>query len=452
MEAGSVTYHSTKLCRYGRCHKDRERIKALEKTKSHDHTDIDLYQTMKENERALIERRKVHEKHVAASGGQDNVIFDPIEADRRTMAQKETRQGDEQSGLDRGLAGLESLALGKGGDGMEFTDPLHSRTTSDDPFSPTRRGGDNDEDSEDIPLWRQQSTKDEQDYPNDETAIFLLERGYPRSSVDKVKQKNNNFQALQQLWNELGDYSAAPSDIDAEELQALRQEEREVLDAIFGEDIEWFMDPETPDSNPKNSTILDASVPITTYEPPARFFVGSEPPPELRLEIYLAHSQYPLGDPQLFTLISHVGEIWEAVVQEEGVAAAKAEKEARQARLEAMRQQQAEAAAEAAADLTTTASAVEAGLGPTIKYTSEQERRAYAASIVAKAKQGMAATNSSSSANEARKGKKFYNTGVGGIMSRMKLTHKYRFNIIMNKGDDDDDEEEEESAPESSSS
>ena len=43
MEAGSVTYHNTKLCRYARCHKDRDRVKALEKTKSHDHTDIDFF-------------------------------------------------------------------------------------------------------------------------------------------------------------------------------------------------------------------------------------------------------------------------------------------------------------------------------------------------------------------------------------------------------------------------
>jgi len=446
MEAGSVTYHNTKLCRYGRCHKDRERIKALEKTKSTDRTDIDLYQEMKNNERALIERRKQHSKHVALTGAplQDD-IFDPIEADRQAMAHKETRQGDEQSGLDQGMAALESLALGDGG--LKVTAAAYS---SSDPSSKSKR---NDEDTEDTPIWHQQSTKDEQDYNNNETAIFLLERGYPRSSVDKVKEKKN-LQALQQLWSELGDYSTASQEVDADELMSAREEEREVLDAIFGEDIEWFMDPE---SNSQDTTILDASVPITTYEPPQRYFMGSEPPPELRLEIYLANSHYPFchsppllalvgggipqeyllkmtqqlyqeailkateeepGDPQLFTLITHVGEIWEAVVEEEGIAAAKAEEEARQARLKAIREQQAEMSLEAGADDPTTASSAHQGAGIP-NFTSEQERRAYAASIIAKSRHGVQVTTTSSStkvddtvAATAKQGKKYYNTGV----------------------------------------
>jgi len=393
----------------------------------------------------------------------NDMIFDPIEADRRAMMHKETQQGDLHSGLDQGVAALESLALGRRGGMMEYTGgPSHSGSRHDhDPFSITG-GGDSggDDGTEDIPIWQRQSTDNERDYPNNETAIFLLERGYPRTTVDNVGDKNH-IQALQQVWNELGDYRAAlDEEIDTKELQAVREEEREVLDAIFGEDIEWFIDPETPESNNINHTILDASVPITTYEPPARYFLGSDPPPELRMEIYLARSQYPFcqsppllalvgggipqeylykmtqqlyqeatlkakeeepGDPQLFALITLVGEIWEAVVNEEGVAAAKAEKEARQARLKALReQQQAQLATEGTGttDATTAPSCIESGAG-IIKYTSEQERRAYAASVVARARHvGSQATTYNISngdddaATKAKKNKNFYNTGV----------------------------------------
>ena len=55
MESGAVTYHNTKLCRYQRCDKDRQRVKELEKTKSKD-IDVNYYEEMKANERRIIER------------------------------------------------------------------------------------------------------------------------------------------------------------------------------------------------------------------------------------------------------------------------------------------------------------------------------------------------------------------------------------------------------------
>ena len=463
MAAGSVTYHNPKLCRYARCHKDRDRIKALEKTKSRDHTDIDLYAERQANERALIERRKAAGKATTAEA-----IYDPIAADLKSLAHKATRQGDEQSGLDVGLSALESLALG--GDKNSTMTGEGSRSAA-----PSHRV----EGEEDVPLWKQQFAKYEQEYGRDQTAMFLLERGYPKEDVDRVVKsipKNStgtstgkNIAALQKLWYGIGNQELTdPEDVDEEDLKATREEEREVLDAIFGNDVEWFATtldadddgaPSTMDNNDNYAfSILDASVPITTYEPPERYFEGSTPPPELRLEIYLPDKcQYPFGrdppvlalvgggiphewlykftkqlheetfqrakdeepgDPQLFTLISHLGEVWEVLVKEEDRAAAKAEEEARKTRLEALREKQLAAAAEDGGDASALISGEPMGNGGTRHYATEQERRAYALSIVARGANAAAAPNGGNikkgdgADTKPKKSKKHYNTGV----------------------------------------
>lgn len=43
MESGAVTYHDTKMCRYARCEKDRQRVRLLEKTKTAD-VKVDYFQ------------------------------------------------------------------------------------------------------------------------------------------------------------------------------------------------------------------------------------------------------------------------------------------------------------------------------------------------------------------------------------------------------------------------
>lgn len=475
MEAGSVTYHNTKLCRYGRCHKDRDRVKALEKTKSHDHTDIDLFSERQANERALIERRKQHAKHAAITGAASET-YDPIAADLKSVANKATRQGDEQSGLDVGMAALEGLALGG----------VKSAIGSGGERSRGAAQNHGVDDEDDVPLWKQQFAKYEQDYGRNETAMFLLERGYPKEDVDRVMKNiprnstggntSNNIAALQKLWHGIGGQEATnPEDVDADELKAAREEEREVLDAIFGEDVEWFaaldsdednptpMDDDNKDSDNYAFSILDASVPMTTYEPPERYFEGRSPPPELRLEIYLPvkNCQYPFGhdppvlalvgggiphnwlykltkqlheetfqraqeeepgDPQLFTLISHVGEVWESLIEEEGVAAAKAEEEARKERLAALREKQLAAAAEEGCEASSLVPIGPTANGGAPHFSSEQERRAYAATIVARGATAAAAPNGKKSSKtgktgddadaKPKKSKKHYNTGV----------------------------------------
>ncbi|KAL3903831.1 MAG: hypothetical protein SGARI_005204, partial [Bacillariaceae sp.] len=262
-------------------------------------------------------------------------------------------------------------------------------------------------------------------------ALFLLERGYQRSSVDEVVKKTRSkstVEALQALWNSLGGENDIVADgIDPEELLTMRQEEREVLGAIYGDDIEWFVPLEegTEATVERTTTLLDSSVPITTYTPPERYMLGDDPPPELRIEIYTSLTSYPLdgsapilavlgggipqeylykltqqlrheavekaaeegpGSPLLFTLITHLGEICEAAVEEKGAAAEKRQEEARKAKLKALREQQkAELEAQAKDD----DGSSNKPKAPPTKFASEEERRAYAASVLAQTANGL---------------------------------------------------------------
>ncbi|KAG7349708.1 protein of unknown function DUF814 containing protein [Nitzschia inconspicua] len=450
MEVGQVTYHDTKLCRYGRCHKDRARIKALEKSKSIDHTDIDLYAEKKKNERALIERRKQHKKSLARKGDGDDGLFDPIELDRKLTLYKQTRQGDEQSGIDKGVAALESLALG---DPSVIFPPAFSN--GDRLQNTTNPNSEGKNDSENTPIWKREYELNDHDYGDNEMALFLLERGYPRSSVVEVMRQMRtatNVEALRKLWFGLGNFPQAESlrpEINHEELLAARQEEKEVLEAIFGEDVEWIaIDNCESETSPK--FILDLSVPITTYVPPERYHHESDPPPELRLEVYASPTNYPFGNeapvlalvgggipqeylhkmtvqlheeasmkateeepgsPYLFTLLTHVGEMWESIVEEERAAVVKANEEARKARIDALREQQAEHQASFAQSGETSTQSIP--IPSSGKFATEHERRAYAASVVAKSRSGRPANDQSNSSNPLlTKDKKYYDSGV----------------------------------------
>jgi hypothetical protein len=431
MAAGAVTYHDTKDCRYGRCHKDRPRVKELEKTKSVDHVDVDYYAENKANELSLIERRKKHRKMGGGAGGD---LYDPIEADRLSSQLKGTRQGDEQSGLDQGMAALEDLALGSGGGGGGHVTSKDGSTQQSSP-----QHGNGEEDKADIPQWKRDINEWEKT-GNSEKAIFLLERGYPKADVDQVLSQHpnaTNIKLLQKLWQGLnnGNESAAAASSDdgapdPDELQAAREEEREVLEAIFGEDLEWLSE----------EGLLDAAVPISNYEPPERYFSGGTPPPELRVEIYANDTKYPFandpptlaltgggfpqeylykmtqqlqqetyqkaqeeepGDPQLFALITWIGDIWEGIVEEEEKAAAKAVEEARKARLKALREKEKKERESAPALATPSAPGIP-------KFSSERERRDYALKIATQS--GAAAAGADPTATE--KGKKYYKTGV----------------------------------------
>jgi hypothetical protein len=370
-------------------------------------------------------------------------MYDPIESDRKLTLMKQTRQGDEQSGIDKGVAALEGLALG---DRVVYHGPTsHNGGNGRGPGAVHNV----DNDVEDLPVWKQEYKQDEQDY-NDDMALFLLERGYPRSSVDEILKNarpKTNVEALSKLWNALdgNDGATKPSEVDEEELLATRQEEREVLDAIYGEDMDWFSTiEEGTEAAPEDARyLLDSSVPITTYTAPDRYISQDDPPPELRLEIYTSLTHYPLdgsppilailgggipkeylhkltqqlrqealekaaeegpGSPLLFSLITHFTEICEIVVEEEGAASAKAQQEARQARLKALREQEKAAMLAESNDDSTASNKL-----PT-KFASEEARRAYAASVIAQNANGL--PKSDLKTTSKAKGREYYDKGI----------------------------------------
>lgn len=404
MDSGTVTYHNTKLCRYGRCDKDRPRIKQLEKSKSDD-IKIDFYEEFQQHERHMIARNKNERKQSTTTTS--TTLYDPILDDLKTAKHKAKRQGDELSGID---AALDELDFAKATtiDDDGHHDPQSSESKD---FNPTG------------PLWKQEDKRRRMEA--NPYLIFLCERGYPLDQVKRTLEAHpKKLDALKVLFFAgAGDKTMdSRGDIDKEELKSARQEEKEVLQAIFGEDDPNVEFQEDDESN------LDSVFPITLYEPPDRY----ELPPQLLMEVYASNTNYPLhgppvlavkggglseailnklthllvkeamtraeeeaGDPQIFNLIQFVGEQVETLVEEEGVALKKEEEE--------RRAKEAKAAKEAAAE-----TAKKEGPTKTV-FHNDAERRSYALGIVAA---GSAALGVEGIPKAKEKEKKHYNTGV----------------------------------------
>jgi hypothetical protein len=408
MESGSVTYHDTTLCRYARCDKDRQRIKDLEKTKT-ERVNVNFYEEMKGNERRIIERKK---RERLSSNAGDTELYDPIRDDRRTSKLRATRQGDEETGLDKALEALEGISFALA--------PVPSTTahaTSDNQDETMT----DEEVEDDRPVWmKEENDRLHESSPN---LGFLRERGYTSqdSTVALKRCGGNRMLALQSIWQQ-AEAAASDDTTTAAEAAEARLEEKEVLMAIFGED-----DGATFSAD---EDMFDTILPITSYEPPARY----ESPPALLLEVYADNDmapQYPIssppvlaivggglpetllkeltdrlrvetwtrckeepGDPQIFTLLSFAAEEAEKLIEEETV---KLEIE-RKERLKEQAEKDRIAARERKSDKPSGPSAA------TAVFKNEQERRAYAMGVMGSVK-----------VTEAKKKEpvvKRYNTGV----------------------------------------
>lgn len=373
MDSGTVTYHDTKLCRYGRCDKDRPRIKQLEKSKSPDII-IDFYEEFQQHERKMIQRKK-QERKTGSMGNDD--IYDPVLDDLKAVKNKTKRQGDELSGLDAAL------------DELDFAKMKAS-------FSDTGVNEEEDEGETKVatdPIWMQEDKRRRME--KDGRVIYLCERGYTLDQAKQaIDQNPSKLDALKALFCLPDTTSSVDPTLSEEERQMTKQEEKEVLQAIFGEDDPNVQFQEGDDN-------LDSVFPVTSYEPPERY----ELPPPLLMEVYATLTTYPNeppvlavkggglceellnkltrllqaeaqtrateepGDPQIFNLLQFVGEKVEELVEEEGAELEKQEKE--------RRAQEARAAREAATD-----KAKQEGPKATV-FKSDGERRAYAKSIVA---------------------------------------------------------------------
>lgn len=401
MDSGTVTYHNTKLCRYDRCDKDRLRIKELEKSKT-ERNNVDFFAEMKGNERRIIERKRRNRK----TEMDNTTLYDPMLDDLKTTKLKLKREGDEQSGLDQAVAALEGLSFS--------SEQVAPAVSEDVDLQPPQED----------PLWVQEANS--RSLESSEKVRFLRERGYSSDDAKgAIDPTQSHVYALSKLWNQ---GTVPPSKEVTPELIQARQEEKEVLLAIFGED-----DDSVKFSN--DETLLDSVFPITSYEPPERYGL----PPPLLLEVYLDHgiSAYPneppvlaviggglseallleltnrlrpeaqtraeeeAGDPQIFNLLTFLGEEVEKIVEEETAALQVIQKQkreqARKARAEAAKKRAEEEAQEKKEDALPTS------------FQSEMERRAYAQEVLSK---GADYAKVEDGAKAQGAGVKRYNTGV----------------------------------------
>uniref|UniRef100_A0A7S4ENT2 NFACT RNA-binding domain-containing protein n=1 Tax=Pseudo-nitzschia australis TaxID=44445 RepID=A0A7S4ENT2_9STRA len=329
MEAGSVTYHDPKLQRFRRCDKDRARIKQLEQSKSADLTTIDYYAAMKRNERGIIEWKRALRKsgggnHHSSSNSMQ--LYDPMLDDLKSAKAKANRQGDDASGLDSGLAALEGLGLDTGsGIGIGPVETAangnkQGRGRGTNRSSNTTNSSDDDD--EHLPIWQREANA-RLDEHTEESVRFLLARGYTLPEIRAQQARGRDGEPpsflLSRLWKSRGtgdddDDGIGQARNGEECAPALwsricrsRNEEKEVLEAIYGGDdlarFAWRRDGgDDSDSDDDDSCLdgtgndaFDCVLPVPGYEPPERY----ERPPPLLLELYVDDgvSYYPYGRP-----------------------------------------------------------------------------------------------------------------------------------------------------------
>jgi ribosomal protein S8 len=452
MDSGTVTYHDPRLQRFQRCDKDKQRIKELEATKSTD-VSVDYYEEMKANERRIIDHKKKLKKSGGGGGTSSSLdIYDPVMSDLRGMKAKAAQQGDQLSGIDSGLAFLEGL-VGTTSSGETSRGNHHHDHNDNDGTAATTT----DEDMSHLPVWQREANDRLENHNYSERVRFLLARGYTLEEIREATTTNDGNRnstenaasslvpfsvTLSRLWAKQSAAATAaatststttPVDNDGvnAELSDLiyeaRNEEKEVLEAIYGEDdlvqFGWRNsneeddDDTDDDDDPSKPFSFDSIIPVQGYEPPQRY----EYPPPLLLEIYVDHgvSNYPFGrssgnsnaeppvfavvggglpseqlrkltdklkeaaiarsleaeagEPQIFDLLQATGELAEQVVEEES-ASIKEETKRRRAK-EAKEER--EAAKEEAERLGIVGSST-----TKLNFRSEADRRAYAKSIV----------------------------------------------------------------------
>jgi hypothetical protein len=311
MDVGQVSYHDTKKCLYARCDKDKERVKELERTKT-ERTNVDFFEEMKENERRIIARKK-QEREKA----REDRLYDPIKDDVNMTRKKAVRMGNDESGIENGLAALNSLGLGSGnvsisGEGGNMRGPAAAAGDGDG----VEKGN-----LDTSPIWEHEAEANMSAMKSlqlSPTAYFLRSRGYAQQEIETCIchvenehniqigcQSSSRASSLKALWmafatsSDSSGNAADQETISVANPLAARQEEREVLEAIFGEDngdgvvFSWRGESDTDDS--VREQLFDVVLPVTAYEPPPRYWEGaSRPPPPLLMEVYVDRGMAPL--------------------------------------------------------------------------------------------------------------------------------------------------------------
>jgi hypothetical protein len=306
--------------------------------------------------------------------------------DLRAGKLKAGRQGDEQSGLDTGLAALEGLGFAEI---FSFTDEkTEARSASE-------------LESSDIPIWMKEA--ESRSMESSETTRFLRERGYKAEEAESVLDSTtSSLDALAKLWRLAAGLDSIPTSVTTDEVREMQKEESEVLRAIFGLDDEGVHFSE-------DESKFDAILPITSFDPPKRYGLPSlllleiyvdngiapvypnEPPvlavtggglPEAQLRELTSRlrtravelSQEESGEPQIFNLVGFLGEVVDEIV------------EAETKELEAQKKKQAEEAAAARRkelEEERSQQDSDSALPQGAKFSTEAERQAYAKAIIA---------------------------------------------------------------------
>lgn len=416
MDTGTVTYHSTKACYYGRCNKDRVRIKELERTKSKDFK-VDFYQEFQNNQRKIIERKRRERKN-----NSNEAMYDPMLEDLKSIKQKSKRQGDAQSGID---AALEGLSLSK-------IDRSTNATTTLSPMSL--------DDKTNQPIWMEEEKRRQME--PDKDIVFFCERGYTaRQAKEQLERYPSKLKALRQLF--LSKYNEETYiENDEEERIATREEEKQVLLAMFGVHDDYADDDDQHKhdvqfASEEDDGNLDSVLPVPSYQAPDRY----QSPPPLKMEVFSNLTHYPdepvilairggglseellgiltdrvkhyvfkkileeRGEPQIFNLLSFVGEQAEILVEEETIRIERDE-----------RRRIKEAAEQARAVVTTKAQEGKDGVAATTTsrktFSSESERRAYAKQVLGVGESDAKQVPGADAVAVAANIKQHYDTGV----------------------------------------
>ena len=206
--------------------------------------------------------------HDNTGGVNDNMMYDPILDDLKSAKLKESRQGDDASGLDAGLEALEGISFGSSSKTSTTTNGINRENDS---TTTDKR-----------PLWVQEEELRQREPLKN--VRFLRERGYTSSEATVACGGigNNNsstaskMYALKQLYNSSSDNETVASSSDegivevSEDIVQARIEEKEVLVSMFG-----FADDDDEAaarfSNLEDENALDVVLPVTSYEPPGRY-------------------------------------------------------------------------------------------------------------------------------------------------------------------------------------
>lgn len=268
MDVGTVGFHDRKKCRFRRTVKDRTIVKRLEKSKQHvDWNYGEMQQQWMERERLrnkAINKAKYDDKKGASDQSSmemfdimgDSAVDNAVVRARARLA----ASNEIGSGIDAALE-----ALGE----IKITAPPKSAVAA----STNTSGGSEETNKKQEAEWKVDAQG--RRAIDDDVQRWLMERGY-LSTAATSSSEEDPVKQLKTLFLPQGMDLPPPGD----DLEDLRNEEKTVLDAIFGE--EAF------------DETFTFAIPVIGFEPPAMLDADGI---ELTLEVYGDLNNYPYEPP-----------------------------------------------------------------------------------------------------------------------------------------------------------